>query len=207
MERILENWNQGAVRLRGLEPRLGPIIDGVGKPDPKMTREPFRALVEGILSQQLSAKAAGGILRKFRALSPPFPRHEELRKIHPARLRSAGVSRQKAGYLKSLAVHWDKLPRTRKGWEKLSDERIVESLTEVKGIGEWTAHMFLIFCLGRHDVLPVGDYGVQKGIQLLFGLQALPKAKEVPSIVGHWKGAYSVGAWYLWQGLDRKLIR
>jgi DNA-3-methyladenine glycosylase II len=207
MERILREWKRGAEVLRACDPKLAPLMARVGPPTPSIQKDPWQALVSSILSQQLSGASADAILTKFKALHPPFPGPDQVRRFKTPRLRGAGLSRQKADYLLSLVEHWKKLPKNRAGWEALSDEAVIQALTEVRGIGDWTAHMFLIFCLGRIDVLPVGDYGVQKGLQLLHGLEALPKAKQVAGLVPHWKGVQSVGAWYVWQILDRKLIR
>ena len=88
----------------------------------------------------------------------------------------------------------------------MEDEAIIEKLIEVKGIGEWTAHMFLIFSLGRPDVLPTGDFGVRKGVQLLYGLKEMPHPKKMRDLLETWKGAASIGSWYMWRGLDSKLI-
>lgn len=207
MEKVLKVWRQGARALALKDPRLAPVIAAVGPPTIELIADPYEALVSSILSQQLSGASADAILKKFRALHPPFPGPEQVRRFRLARLRSAGLSRQKAEYLGSLTEHWKKFPKRKADWDRFSDEEIRLLLTEVKGIGDWTAHMFLIFCLGRGNVLPIGDYGVQKGVQLLFGLPALPKPKQVAECVAHWQGHYSVGAWYLWRGLDRKLIR
>jgi DNA-3-methyladenine glycosylase II len=206
MERILKQWKKGAATLRQREPLLVEVIDKVGEPKLTLRLDPWESLVRSIVSQQLSTASARAIILKFEALHPPFPGPNQVRRFKAPRLAAAGFSKQKIQYLQSLSEHWDRLPKTRQAWESHSEEQVQELLTEVKGIGDWTAHMFQIFCLGRTNILPVGDYGVQKGLQLLHGLPDLPKPKQVAELVQHWDGVYSVGAWYLWRGLDLKLI-
>ena len=205
MKDVQSVWRKLARDLKERDRALSALIAQIGEPELALQANSFRALIESILSQQLAPKASQTIIERFRLLQPPFPRPEFLLQVKPSRLRSAGVSPQKAGYLVALSEAWQNR-RWRRGWGALEDEELVERLVEVKGIGLWTAHMFLIFSLGRPNVLPVGDYGVRRGLQLLYRLPELPSPIEVPEIVPHWKGGYSVGAWYLWRALDRKLL-
>jgi DNA-3-methyladenine glycosylase II len=207
MERILKVWVKGSQTLRIREPLLAEVIDKVGPPTPTFRDDPWESLVHSIVSQQLSGASASAILKKFAALHPPFPGPLQLRRLKMPRLRTAGLSKQKIIYLQSLMEHWDRLPKTRAGWDKFSEAEVQKMLTEVRGVGDWTAHMFQIFCLGRINILPVGDYGVQKALQLLHKLPELPKSKDIPALVAHWDGVHSIGSWYLWKGLDRKIIR
>ncbi len=204
MESILQVWRDGALHLRDSDPRLAPHILRLGPPTLKLTRTPYRALVESIISQQISPRAADGITRKFVDLYAGFPRPEDVLATRLPKLRSAGLSRAKALYIRDLSARWAEFPQRRAGWDKLEDTEILRRLVEVKGIGEWTAHMFLMFCLGRPDILPVGDYGIQRGLQTLLDLPAVPKPKEIPTLVAHWAGVRSVGCWYLWRVLDTK---
>jgi len=203
---IHKPWRAFSEKLRKRDARLAPLIAQVGPPRFELQPDPFRALVRAILSQQLAVAAAATITKRFCALSPPFPSAKKILQLTTEELRAVGVSGQKASYLKSLSQRWQDRA-WKKGWSDLSDEELVARLIEVKGVGEWTAHMFLIFSLGRPDVLPVGDYGVRKGIQLLYGLEEMPSSKDLPELVPQWKGMASVGAWYMWRGLDLKLIR
>ncbi len=205
MSDVQTEWRRLSEELGTRDPKLAPIIATVGPPVVRLRPEPYRALVESILSQQLATKAAGAIIERFRLNAPPFPKPEEVLRFRIEKFRRAGVSAQKASYLKALSKAWVD-PKWRRGWNRLDDAALVERLVEVKGVGEWTAHMFLIFSLGRPDILPVGDYGVRKGIQLLYGLPEVPKPKEIAPLVPHWKGASSVAAWYLWRAVDRKLL-
>lgn len=199
-------WKRLAELLHGRDEKLRPIIEAVGSPRPPLWPHPFRGLAEAILYQQLAPKAADTIAARFRALEPPFPRPESILAWRAARFRAVGVSRQKTRYLKSLSERW--VDRAwRRGWERLDDGALVERLTEVDGIGEWTAHMFLIFGLGRPDVLATGDYGIRRALALLHGLSEIPGPREIAGLVPHWRGMASIGSWYLWQGLDRKLLK
>ncbi len=201
----LMEWKRLAGELASRDKHLRPLIQKIGSPALEFQPNKFRALVESILSQQLAPKAADAIITRFRALSPPFPDPEEILRWRVTKVTSVGVSRAKASYLHSLSEAWsDK--NWRSGWGNLTDEALVERLIQVKGIGQWTAHMFLIFSQGRPDILPVGDYGIQRALQILLAQKTLPKPKEIPGLVPHWKGASSVASWYLWRSLDLKLL-
>jgi len=206
LEHILLDWNRKAEILKKKDLRLAFVIQTIGKPTLEFESNLFRSLVESILSQQLAPTAARTIIQRVRCLNPPFPTASYIRQCRVTRLRKAGVSGQKSGYLKSLAEHWENR-QWRSGWKTLADDKLIERLTSVKGIGIWTAQMFLIFSFGRTNVLPVLDYGIRRGIQILYSLPNVPHPNEVPTLVGHWEGAYSVASWYLWQGLDRKILR
>ncbi len=195
-------WGRLARELSAKDARLARVIRVVGPPLIKLESAPFRALIESILSQQLAPKAARSIIDRVRRLHPPFPGPGRLALLSDRQLRNSGVSPQKLSYLRALSKRWDDTS-WRRGWARCSDAELVDRLTEVKGIGEWTAHMFLIFSMGRPNVLPVGDYGVRRGLQLLFGLKEIPLPQHVPGLVPHWEGAYSVGSWYVWQSLDK----
>lgn len=206
MSPIYEPWTELAFQLAERDVALKPLVEKIGPPQITLRKDQFRALAQAILSQQLATKAAATITERFRALAPPFPGPGDVLKMRGSKLRSVGVSGQKASYLKALSAQWVD-PRWRRGWGKLSDEELTERLVAVKGIGEWTAHMFLIFSLGRPNILPVGDFGVRRGIQRLRGLKEMPDPKELPTLVTEWEGAYSVGAWYMWRGLEQKLLK
>lgn len=192
-----------AVRhLKAADPVLAGIIRKVGpcrlpapRPGPKSV---FESLVMAILYQQLTSKSAGAIYRKFKALYPRYPGPGDVLATSDARFRGAGVSPQKAGYLKDLS--WKVADGTvnLRGLGRLSDEEVVETLTEVRGVGRWTAEMVLIFTLGRPDVLPVGDYGLQKAVRGAYGLRSLPKPERFRRIAKPWRPYRSTASWYLW---------
>ena len=163
----------------------------------------YDALVRSIVYQQLSGKAAGTIHRRFCALYPKKrPRADLVLKTEDEQLRSAGLSRQKMGYLRDLSarVADGSLPLAHLG--RLSDDAIIDHLIQVKGIGRWTSQMFLMFRLGRPDVLPELDLGVQNAIQRAYGLKQRPQPRDVLRIGAKWRPHASVASWYLWRSLD-----
>ena len=163
----------------------------------------YDALVRSIVFQQLSGKAAGTIHRRFCELYPAKrPRAELVLGTDDASLRGAGLSRQKVGYLRDLSarVSEGSLPLAHLG--RLPDETIIEHLIQVKGIGRWTVQMFLMFRLGRPDVLPELDLGIQNAIQRAYGLAKRPLPKDVLRIGASWRPYASVASWYLWRSLE-----
>jgi DNA-3-methyladenine glycosylase II len=181
--------------LAGLIRKVGPCRLAID------ANSPFEALAEAILYQQISGKAAASIYKKLlgvmgtKRLSPGA-----ILALSDAQLRSAGLSRQKSRYLRDLADQTTRgLPLRRV--HRMGDEEVVEVLTAVKGIGRWTAHMFLMFRLGRPDVLPVDDYGIQKAMKLAYRLRALPKPDRMARIAEPWRPHRSVACWYLWRSL------
>lgn len=164
----------------------------------------FQSLAEAIIYQQLSGKAAGTILKRFVALFPEtvFPSPEQVLKIKTEKLRSAGLSGQKSAYLKDLAAKFKDGTINPKIFSKMSDTEIIEHVVAVKGIGEWTAQMFLMFTLARPDVLPTGDLGIQKGFQKLFALRTRPSPKQMEKLATGWRGHRTVACMYLWRLQD-----
>jgi len=167
----------------------------------------YRELVDSIISQQLSIKASATIVKRFVALfGDTFPTPEQILERDIDELRAVGMSRSKASYVLDLATHIldnklqpEKLPA-------LSNEEVIRELTAVKGIGEWTAHMFLIFSLGRLDVLATGDLGVRMAMKRLYGLPDAPKPDEMRAIADkfNWHPYESIACWYLWKSLDNE---
>ena len=182
--------------------KLAKVIDSVGSFQLKITRNRYESLVEAIITQQLSGSAATSISKKFRALySTRFPRPEDVIKTPTAKLRRTGLSKMKVEYIKGLSKKIESNELKINSISKLDDEEIIAELTKVKGIGKWTAEMFLIFTLGRLDVLPVGDLGLKKGIQFLHSMETLPSEKEMEKIAEKWRPYRTVATWYLWKGL------
>lgn len=184
---------------------LGGIIDRVGpcRLEARRTGTHYDALVRSIVFQQLSGKAARTIHERFRAIYPRRrPRPELVLATSDTVLRAAGLSRQKIGYLRDLSarVADRSLPLAHLG--RLPDDAIIEHLVQVKGIGRWTVQMFLMFRLGRPDVLPELDLGVQNAIQRAYGLRKRPTPKEVLRIGEPWRPYASVASWYLWRSLE-----
>jgi len=164
----------------------------------------FQSLAEAIVYQQLSGKAAGTILKRFVALFPDkkFPAPEDMLKVKTEKLRSAGLSGQKSAYLKDLAAKFKDGTINPKLFSKMPDAEIIEHVVRVKGIGEWTAQMFLMFTLNRPDVLPTGDLGIQKGFQKLFCLRAKPSPKQMEKLASGWQGHRTLACMYLWRLQD-----
>lgn len=182
---------------------LASVIDRVGEYRLKKKNHHFAVLVESIISQQLATSAADAIFKRFKELYPSFPTASEILATRKSKLRKVGLSGMKIEYLKDLARHVEEERLDIKSLSKMSDEDVISSLTQVKGIGRWTAEMFLIFSLGRQDVFPVGDLGLRKGVQLLFSLAEIPKPKEVEEMGQGWRPYRTVATWYLWKSLQK----
>lgn len=170
------------------------------------SRGTFRALAESIIYQQLSGKAADTICARFVALFPGkrFPKPEDVLKMKMTKLRRAGLSRQKALYLKDLAKKCLDGTIVSRNFSRMTDAEIIEHVSAVKGIGEWSAQMFLMFTLRRPDVLPTGDLGIQKGFQKVFKLRAKPSSAQMERLGKRWSGHRTTACFYLWRLLDEK---
>jgi DNA-3-methyladenine glycosylase II len=166
--------------------------------------DPFQALVRSVIYQQLSGKAAGTILNRFLAQFPnkKFPTPEQVLSLKDAQFRGVGISGQKMGYLRDLAKRFMDGTIVPKKFPNMSDEEIREHLIVVKGIGRWTADMFLMFTLYRPDVLPTGDLGIQKGFQKAFGLKKLPDPVKMEKLAKKWAPYRTVASYYLWRIAD-----
>ena len=191
--------------LSNADPVLAELIDFHQRPELTKHANYYQELVESIIGQQLSVKAARTIRDRFIALfGDTFPAPEEILARDIEELRSVGLSRPKASYIQDLAlkviegeIKFDEL-------DSLSNEEIISELTRVKGIGIWTVHMFLIFCMGRLDILPTGDLGIRNGIVQLYQLDHLPDPHEIELLAeaNGWQPYASVASWYIWQSLD-----
>jgi DNA-3-methyladenine glycosylase II len=195
-------------QLRRSDPVMRRLIKEHGPLDDEERRrgrplEPYGALVRSIVGQQLSTKAARTIYERLTALfDGRTPRPAELLAADPEEVRSAGLSRPKVGYLRSLAEHVESGELELDRLSELSDEEVSAQLTAVKGLGQWTADMFLIFHLGRPDVLPVGDLGVRRAVERAYGLPELPDAAQLTEIAEPWRPNRSLASLYLWRSLD-----
>jgi DNA-3-methyladenine glycosylase II len=192
--------------LRNCDPILCRIIERVGSFRMEYGPPEFHSLAESILYQQLNGKAAATIFDRFVALAGDPLTPEGILKLSDAQLRGVGLSKQKSSYLRDLAT------KTASGlldFTKLAempDAEVIEHLTQVKGIGVWTAHMFLMFTLRRPDVLPTGDYGIQAAMKKHYRKRKLPKPKEMEKIARAWAPYRSIACWYLWRSLDIKTL-
>jgi DNA-3-methyladenine glycosylase II len=170
------------------------------------TKNPFASLARSIIYQQITGKAAESILRKFLALFPKkkFPTPEDVLRLSEAKFRSAGVSPQKMRYIIDLAEHFASKKINHKNFDKMSDQEIIEHLVQVKGIGVWTAHMFLIFALNRPDILPVGDLAIRKGFMKAFGLKKVPSDKKMEELAKTHAGERTYLSLHLWGIMDEE---
>ena len=163
----------------------------------------FETLVQAIVSQQLSTKVADTIIARFKALYSParFPTPGAVLLTPDEKLRATGMSNGKVSFIKDLAAKTEDGSLKLSRLSRMSDEEVIEMLVKVKGIGVWTAHMFLIFSLGRLNVLPVGDLGIRKAIQNAYKLADLPNAQEIEQVADErgWRPYCSVASWYLWR--------
>jgi len=184
------------------DPKLAKIIKLVGEYQIRTSRNYYESLVEAIITQQLAGAAAKAISNRFRSLyGKSFPKPIDVINTSDSKLRKTGLSRMKIEYIKELSKAIESKKLKMRSLSKLSDEEIVEQLTQIKGIGRWTAEMFLIFSLGRMDVLPVGDLGLRKGVQLLNSSTELPNAAEIEELAEKWRPYRTVATWYLWKSL------
>jgi len=185
---------------------MSDLIDRVGPLRLRRRRRTtFQALTRAIIHQQLSGQAADTILGRFKALFPTgsFPSPEDVVSTPPERMRSAGLSRAKAGFILELAKSAldSSLPSV-SACSRMDDEEVVAQVTKVKGVGTWSAQMFLIFTLGRPDVLPIHDLGVQKGFQIAYRKRRLPTPAELERHGEKWRPYRSTAALYLWRATD-----
>lgn len=200
----MESSNIDAVQyLCKVDSNLEKIIKIVGKYSINIRNDPFQSLVESIIYQQLAGKAANAIYNRFinyynnKQITPTL-----ILNSPNDNLKKVGLSNRKINYLKDLALHvydgrinLEELP-------KMNDEEIINKLVNVKGIGRWTSEMFLIFSLGRQDILPVTDLGVRKAIQKIYSLSELPKPNIMMEIAKPWRPYRSIATWYLWKFLS-----
>ena len=184
------------------DPILAEIINRVG-PYVIQFREPnFETLVKSIVYQQLSGRVASVIFGRLNSAVAGNITPEAILKLRPSRMRALGLSTQKTAYVRDLARHTRDRRVTFEDLADLPDAAIIERLTQVKGIGVWTVHMFLIFALRRLDVLPIGDLGVRNAIRRAYNLEALPSPVEMEKMAAAWRPYCSVASWYLWRSLE-----
>jgi DNA-3-methyladenine glycosylase II len=182
---------------------LRPLIRQVGPCALRWRGDPYRYLVRGVLYQQLAGAAASAIEGRFKAeFGGRIPAPERLLEASPQRLRGVGLSRQKAAAVRSIAEAFMDGTVSARKLPHMDDDEVVAAVTQIRGVGVWTAHMLLMFSLARPDVLPVGDYGVRKAARELYGLDSLPKPGELETIAEPWQPYRSVACWYLWRHAD-----
>lgn len=192
--------------LRRADPALARVIDQVGRCGLQVSsgRGSLEALVRSIVYQQLSGKAAATIFGRFRELfdAPAFPEPEEILRLHHARMRKAGISRAKQLAIRDLCRHVADGRLPLHDVHDLADEELVQRLTAVRGIGEWSAQMFMMFHLGRLDVWAPGDLGIRKAVALVRGLPDLPDKRRMLEEGERYRPYRTVASWYLWRALE-----
>ncbi|GMH04163.1 hypothetical protein Nepgr_006002 [Nepenthes gracilis] len=192
--------------LRNADPHLARLIELHHPPTFDSFQTPFLALTKSILYQQLAYKAGTSIYARFIALcgneAAVLP--ETVLALTPQQLRQIGVSGRKASYLHDLARKYQNGILSDSSIMNMDDKSLFTMLTMVNGIGSWSVHMFMIFSLHRPDVLPVNDLGVRKGVQLLYGLEELPRPSQMDQLCEKWRPYRSVASWYLWRFVEAK---
>lgn len=194
-----------AEHLKQHDPVLAVVIENHPLPSFTPHTKYYQELVESIVSQQLSVKAADTILTRFKKLfTSEFPSPKEILDKDIETFRSVGLSRQKATYIIDLAqkvedgtVRFDHL-------NTFTNQEVIETLTQIKGVGVWTVHMFLMFCMGRLDILPTGDLGIRNGIQVLYGYTDKPTPEDMQAIAlkNNWHPYETIASWYVWRSLN-----
>ncbi len=191
---------QAVAHLRATSPGLAAIIDQVGPHRPVLVRSPFLALTISIIQQQISMLAARAVYERLRDLCPGRRvRPEFVAELSPQRLRRAGLSRQKAAYIRGLARAFAERRLTPARLRRLSDEDVIAAVTELHGVGRWTAEMLLMFCLERPDVWPVDDLGLRRAVERFVRSAGQLSPRELRDIAEPWRPYRSYAAWYLWR--------
>lgn len=202
----IEKHAVGLQHLRGNDKIIRKVIDEVGPFTLRLERKRFAMLVRSIISQQISTGAARSIRKRLEHLVAPDGLTEAaIGRLTADEMRTAGVSPQKAGYLLDLAEKVASGTVKLSHIGRLSNEDVITELTQVKGIGRWTAQMFLIFSLGRLDVFPHDDLGVRSAIRQLYAFDELPTKDECLEIAQPWAPYESIASWYCWRMIDLKL--
>ena len=194
------------LHLKNSDPVMRAIIERIGPCKLQFGEPVFHSLAEAIVYQQLNGKAAVTIFKRFAALAGDPLTPEGILKLTPETMRAVGLSKQKTSYLFDMAerAHRGELDFSR--LPTMSDDEVIKHLTQVKGVGVWTAHMFLMFTFRRPNILPTGDYGVRTAIMKHYKKRKLPKPDLMERIAKPWAPYRSVACWYLWQSLDVKTI-
>ncbi|MGB6554697.1 MAG: DNA-3-methyladenine glycosylase [Candidatus Binataceae bacterium] len=194
------------MHLARVDPVMAAIIAKVGPCQIVRRRERFRALARAIIFQQLAGAAATAIYGRVVKIYPgrAFPHPTQILATPDAILRKAGLSAKKALYIKDLATHVDKKILSFHRFARMTDEEVIADLTRVKGIGRWTAEMFLMFNLARPDVLPVDDLGVRNAVGRAYSMRKPPTPKELRVFGQRWSPYRTAAAWYLWKSLEIK---
>ncbi|MBW7904108.1 MAG: DNA-3-methyladenine glycosylase [Phycisphaerae bacterium] len=191
-----------AEALSRADTRMARLVKRIGPHRPVLTADPFRALVGSIIQQQVSMSAAAAIQKRLRQACDGRIRPETVLGLESAALRGCGLSRQKAAYLHDLAQHFAEGRLTSRQLRRLEDEAVIAAVTQVKGVGRWTAEMLLIFCLERPDVWPIDDLGLRKAVRFFAGLAEMPAAEVMRTAGEPFRPYRTYASWYLWRSLE-----
>lgn len=192
--------------LKKSDPVLSAIIERVGSCRMEFGEPEFHSLAEAIVYQQLNGKAAATIFKRFAALTGEPLTPEGILKLSGQQMRAVGLSKQKTSYLRDMAERAQRGELDFSRLPKLTDEEVITHLTQVKGVGVWTAHMFLMFTLQRPNVLPTGDFGIRMAIKKYYRKRKMPNPAVMEKIAKPWEPYRSIACWYLWRSLDIKTI-
>ena len=192
-----------AVNILKKDPKLHKIISDVGQCRIRIIKNRYEALVDAIITQQISDAAGKTVSKRFRDLFDKFPSPIDVLNTPDSVLCSSGISKMKMQYIKDVSRKIDSNELNLKKIVKKNDEDIISELTEIRGIGRWTAEMFLIFGLGRMDVLPLGDLGLRKGIQIMYSMSEKPNDDNIINIAKKWIPYRTVATWYIWKGIRK----
>jgi len=194
------------VHLKKSDPVLRDIIEKVGPCRMEFGPPEFHSLAESIVYQQLNGKAALTIFNRFAALAGDPITPKGILKLTPEQMRSVGLSKQKTSYLFDMAERAQRGELDFSRLPQMTDEEVIAHLTQVKGVGVWTAHMFLMFTLKRPNVLPTGDFGIQMAIRKHYRKRKMPNPAQMEKVAKSWEPYRSIACWYLWRSLDIKTM-
>ncbi|HXY04229.1 MAG TPA: DNA-3-methyladenine glycosylase [Terriglobales bacterium] len=194
------------LHLKKCDPVLRAIIERVGSFRMEYGLPEFHSLAEAILYQQLNGKAAATIFKRFTALTGDPLTPEGISKLTDEQMRSVGLSKQKSSYLRDMAERALNGQLDFSRLHEMSDEEVIKHLTQVKGVGVWTAQMFLMFTLKRPNILPTGDFGIQMAIKKHYNKRKPPKPLHMEKIARPWEPYRSIACWYLWKSMDVKTM-
>ena len=206
MSKHLISSPEAVVFLQKADPKLADVFLWAKPSVVRPHKRYFESLADAIMSQQLSGKAADTIIKRFKALFPDktFPLPADILQKHDSELRTAGLSGSKVGYIKNLAQAFEDKSVDFSNINKLTDEEIIEMLTKIKGIGCWTAEMFLIFSLGRPDVFSFGDLGLRNAVKKLYKLRKDPSPAKLKQLSKRWQPHRTTASLYLWASLNNR---
>ncbi|MGA8489609.1 MAG: DNA-3-methyladenine glycosylase [Terriglobales bacterium] len=199
MRKAINHLKKSDPILRAIIERIGPFRMEFGEPV-------FHSLAEAIVYQQLNGKAAVTIFKRFTDLAGEPVTAEGIAKLTAEQMRSVGLSKQKSSYLRDMAVRAIRGELDFACLAEMTDEEVIKHLTQVKGVGVWTAHMFLMFTLKRQNILPTGDFGIRMAIKKYYRKRQLPSPEQMEKVARPWEPYRSIACWYLWRSLDIKTV-